>query len=75
MSAKELTNLQLLTLQEVEARQRQLDRETQADEAALLLGLMEKAEIIERNIQREFEQRWLEMEALLLKSNTSRYLH
>jgi hypothetical protein len=75
MAVKELPQLQLLTIQEVEGRRQQLDQEAHADEVALLMGVVEKAEVIERNLYREFEQRWLEMEALLLKSSTSRYLH
>jgi hypothetical protein len=56
-----------LTLEEVEMRQRQLDHEAQEDAIALFNGNLEKAQAIERDVYRQFERRWLEMEALLLK--------
>jgi hypothetical protein len=57
-----------LTRQELETRQRQLEQETQTDQRAVQMGLLDKPELLERVLYREFEQRWLEMEALLLKN-------
>jgi len=62
---------QKLTLQELETRRRQLDQEIQNDLLALQLDLIKQSDLIERNLYREFEQRWLEMEALLLNNPTS----
>lgn len=57
-----------LTLKDVEARQRQLQQETQIDQAAVTTGHLDAVEAVQRSVEREFEQRWLEMEALLLNS-------
>lgn len=57
-----------LTIKDVEARQRQLQQETQIDQAAVTAGKLDAVEALQRSVQREFEQRWLEMEALLLNS-------
>jgi hypothetical protein len=65
----------ILTLQEIETRQQQLAEENQADRIALVLGLMDRSEVTERTIRREMEQRWLEMEALLLKGPRPNILH
>jgi len=64
-----------LTLQEIEFRQQQLDEELQEDEFAVLMGLMGKPEMLERTVRREVERRWLQMEALLLRSKRSNILH
>ena len=64
-----------LTLQEIEFRQQQLDEELQEDELAVLMGLMGKPEMIERTVRREVERRWLQMEALLLRSKRSYIIH
>lgn len=64
-----------LTLQEIEFRQQQLDQELQEDELAVLMGLMGKPEMIERTVRREVERRWLQMEALLLRSKQSSIVH
>lgn len=58
-----------LTLDEVNARQQCLNQESMKDEQALRVGHIDKSEAIARSVNREFEQRWLEMEAILLKSN------
>ena len=63
------------TLQEIEARQTQLDEEIQEDELIYLIGLMGKPEMIERTVRREVEKRWLAMEALLLRASKSNILH
>jgi hypothetical protein len=65
----------ILTLQEIETRQQQLAEENQADRIALVLGLMDRSEVTERTLRREMEQRWLEMEALLLKGPRPNILH
>ena len=64
-----------LTLQEIEFRQQQLDQELREDELAVLMGLMGKPEMIERTVRREVERRWLQMEALLLRSKRSYIIH
>ena len=64
-----------LTLQEIEYRQQQLEEELQEDELAVLMGFMGKPEMIERTVRREVERRWLQMEALLLRSKRSNILH
>jgi hypothetical protein len=70
MAARQYSH-QKLSLQELETRRRELDQETQNDLLALRLGLIKQSDLIERNLNREFEQRWLEMEALLLNNPTS----
>ena len=64
-----------LTLQEIEFRQQQLEEELQEDELAVLMGLMGKPEMLERTVRREVERRWLQMEALILRSKRSNILH
>lgn len=64
-----------ITLQEIEFRQQQLDQELREDELAVLMGLMGKPEMIERTVRREVERRWLQMEALLLRSKRSSIVH
>lgn len=59
-----------LTLQEVELRQSRIDQQHHEDRMALSTGHLEQSEAVRRTVYREFEQRWLEMEALLLESNT-----
>ncbi|MCB0168667.1 MAG: hypothetical protein KDI79_30855 [Anaerolineae bacterium] len=59
-----------LSLQEVEDRRQRLNQEFRDDQLALDAGFLDKSEAIKRSVYREFEQRWLEMEALLLRSNT-----
>ena len=63
------------TLQEIEFRQEQLEQELQEDEFAVLMGLMGKPEMVERTVRREVERRWLQMEALLLRSQQSSIVH
>jgi|GEM_PF-3457822 len=63
------------TLQEIEFRQEQLAQELQEDELAVLMGLMGKPEMVERTVRREVERRWLQMEALLLRSRQSSIVH
>lgn len=57
-----------ITLQQVKARQQALRRENRDDEIAVAAGRLDKAKAVERAVRRASEQRWLEMEALLLKS-------
>lgn len=64
-----------LTLREIEFRQQQLDHELQEDELAVLMGLMGRPEMVERTVRREVERRWLQMEALLLRSKRSNIVH
>ena len=64
-----------LTLQEIKVRQQQLEQESQEDEMALLMGVMGKPEIIERQVRREVELRWLQMEALLARNSKTYILH
>ncbi|HRV95833.1 MAG TPA: hypothetical protein P5526_27005 [Anaerolineae bacterium] len=59
-----------LSLQEVEDRRQRLTQELRDDQVALNAGFLDKSEAIKRSVYREFEQRWLEMEALLLQSNS-----
>lgn len=59
-----------LSLQEVEDRRQRLNQELRDDQMALNAGFLDKSEAVKRSVYREFEQRWLEMEALLLQSNS-----
>ena len=65
----------ILTLQEIETRRQQLVEEGRADKIALIMGLIEKTEVVERAVRRDAEQRWLEMESFLLKSSKKSILH
>lgn len=64
-----------LTLLEIEFREQQLEQELQEDELAVLMGLMGRPEMVERTVRREVERRWLQMEALLLRSQRSSIVH
>lgn len=57
-----------ITLQQVKARQQALSREHRDDEIAVAAGRLAEAKAVERAVRRASELRWLEMEALLLKS-------
>jgi hypothetical protein len=57
-----------ITLQQVKARQQALCREHRDDEIAVAAGRLAEAKAVERAVRRASELRWLEMEALLLKS-------
>ena len=59
-----------LSLQDVEDRRQRLNQELRDDQVALDAGFLDKSEAVKRSVYREFEQRWLEMEALLLRSNS-----
>ncbi|MCB0192546.1 MAG: hypothetical protein KDJ65_11435 [Anaerolineae bacterium] len=59
-----------LSLQELETHRQRLNQQTEDDQLALNAGQLSKSEAIKRSVYRDFEQRWLEMEALLLQSNT-----
>ncbi|MCB9077144.1 MAG: hypothetical protein H6631_06105 [Anaerolineaceae bacterium] len=59
-----------LSLQEVEDRRQRLNQELRDDQLALDAGFLDKSEAVKRSVYREFEQRWLEMEALLLRSSS-----
>lgn len=56
-----------LTLLEIEQRLQRLKQEELNDQAAVRAGQIRKDLAIERSIHRQAEQRWLEMEAMLLK--------
>ena len=57
-----------ITLQQVKARQQALHQERHDDEIALAAGLLAETKAVERAVRRASELRWLEMEALLLKT-------
>jgi hypothetical protein len=57
-----------LTLLEIEQRLQCLKQEELNDQAAVRAGHIRKDHAIERSIHRQAEQRWLEMEAMLLKA-------
>lgn len=65
----------ILTLQEIETRRQQLVEESRADKIALIMGLIQKTEVVERAVRRDAEQRWLEMESFLLRSSKKSILH
>ena len=59
-----------LSLQELETHQQRLNQEIQEDRLAIDAGRLSESEAIKRSVYRDFEQRWLEMETILLNSNT-----
>lgn len=59
-----------LSLQELETHRQRLNQEIQEDQLAIDSGNLSESEAIQRSVYREFEQKWLEMEALLLNSNS-----
>lgn len=59
----------LLTLAEIQKRRQQLSHEADQDAQAIQSGRLDADTAIRRNVYREAEQRWLEMELLFLEQS------